>query len=409
MDTFKLYSSGDIVRDTGLLYFYRLLREINEQNQSILQPKLALNYLEFQLPTEEEFDLEAALFNQIINVELYQTFIQDLSAEKIDPVLINEWKQSSLGELRTNLLKAKIPTKQIDKIMKKSETIYFPYLRNSGKFGANAQSVQNFHRNLKTFIQLFFSRLQGESKEREFYGEGRVCGICHLEHAGVYDITHKYAADIVESLPEKQRIYRTDSKYLYTFQGSQNNTFSNYADYQQDSAICFSCEFFNLFFLLYIKKEKAKYLVSCQNLVHMEFLQRKIRMKQDIYYQQSFYYQVAKSTKSARIRLYQVATDPNKGLLLKLEDAIEFDDLLKQIKLMDFVDSFSFPEEQKNVSDLKQLIKRFILNKNNEMAYQYLLGNLINREANIMAYNWSIVVKFIEEVMKEGENYVGKV
>lgn len=399
----NILKNGELVRDIGILYFYQLLRELDVEN--CIQPKLHRNHLSFDTP--EGFDMRNALFTQITD-ELYRAFTRDLSVEKLPENLLNKLDDAPKGKLVELLKEAKVSTDKIQKIVAKSQNIYFPYLRNSGKFGANAGTVANFHQNLKEILQLFIDSLLKEQTRLKQYGEGSYCSVCQENTAPLYDITHKYAIETVEKMKPNKRIIRTDSKYLYTFKGSENNTFTNYGRVNQASSICFECEFFNLLFLLYVKMERPQYLVMTDSLEITYLLQNKIQMKKNVYTKQGFYYQVANLGKSSKVRLYQIMTDANQGILLQAEEIIEYDRLKVQLILMDIVDKFSFfeptsEEDNKKVSDnakkrvaLINQARNFILNGNYDGAYRVLLNN-IGIEETRLAHNYKLLGDFILE------------
>ncbi|HEY0222488.1 MAG TPA: hypothetical protein VGC17_06840 [Lactovum miscens] len=403
-----ILQSGEVVRDTGLLYFYNVLTEMDQEKE--LKLTLGRNHIGFELDDTKKF--EDRLFNQIVNCELYRGSVQDLRSKKIADDILEELKLAPREKLAEILTNNQIPEKMIQGILKDSQEIYFPYLRNNGKFGGNAQSVSNVHQNLKELIHLFVENLSGKNEERKAYGEGAPCDVCLVETAPIYDITHKYNIEIVDKIPKKDQKIREDSKDTYTFRGSKHTTYNNYGNYHTHSAICFDCEFFNLFFLLYVKLNKPKYLVSCSNLKNMYLLQRRIRLKQDVYTMQSFYYQVAKETKADQIRMYSISIDSKKGPVMNCEEIIDYKELLCQIKLMDLVDVFLFPEARKGIEDLKKMIKRYILNRNYEMACQYLLSNIVANDGGTIALNYAVLIRFIKVMegskMEKREYAIGK-
>ncbi|MBO1304767.1 hypothetical protein JZO70_01240 [Enterococcus sp. 669A] len=394
----NILKNGELVRDTGILYFYRMLREIDEDNR--IQPKLHRNHLSFEMPAE--FDMKKALFTQIVT-ELYRAFVRDLIVEKLSDDLLNKLEVAPKEHLIELLEAAKVSPDKIKKIVAKSQKIYFPYLRNSGKFGANAGTVANFHQNLKELLQLFLDSLLKQREHLELYGEGSNCSVCQENTAPLYDITHKYAIETIEKMKPNKRIVRTDSKYLYTFKGSENNTFSNYGRVNQYSSVCFECEFFNLLFLLYVKVEKPQYLVMTDSLEITYLLQRKIQMKKNVYTTQAFYYQVAGLGRSSKVRLYRITTDANQGILLQTEEIIEYERLKVQLILMDLVDKFSFPDQLKNRNELINQLKKHILNDNYDGAYRLLLDNIGIDDETRLAHNYKLLGNFITETMNSLE------
>lgn len=397
----NILKNDELVRDTGILYFYQMLRELDKENR--IQPKLHRNHLSFSMP--ENFNMREAIFTRIVD-QLYRAFVRDLSVEKLSNDLLNKLEDSSKDRLVELLEEGKVPAANIKKIVDKSQKIFFPYLRNSGKFGANAGSVANFHRNLNELLELFLDTLLKQPEHLELYGEGACCSVCQENTAPFYDITHKYAIETIEKIKVNKREIRTDSKYLYTFKGSENNTFSNYGRMNQASAICFECEFFNLLFLLYVKMERPQYIVMTDSLENTYLLQRKIQLKKNAYTKQGFYYQVASLGRSSKIRLYQVTTHANQGILLEAEEIIDYESLRMQLILMDLVDKFSFPDRLKNRNELITHLKKYISNDNLDSAYQILLDNIITDDEKMIAHNYKVQGDFLIELLSkriEGE------
>lgn len=390
----NILKSGELVRDTGILYFYQMLRELDKDNR--IQPKLHRNHLSFHL--SEDFDMCEALFTQIIS-ELYQAFIKDLAVEKLADDLLAKLADAPKDQLVALLEEAKVPASKIKTIVDKSQKIYFPYLRNSGKFGANAGKVTNFHQNLKELLRLFVDNLLNQREHIVLYGEGSRCAVCQENTAPLYDITHKYDIKTVDSLKPNEREIRTDSKYLYTFKGSENNTFSNYSRMNQASSICFECEFFNLLFLLYVKTERLQYVVMTDSLEITFLLQRKILLKKNAYTKQAFYYHVANLGRSSKIRLYQIKTDANQGILLQTEEIIDYERLRMQLTLMDKVDKYSFPDQLKSKNEINTLLKRYILNDNYDGAYRLLLDNIESNDEMKLTNDYKLLGEFIFETL----------
>lgn len=392
----NILKSGELVRDTGILYFYQILRELDEDKQ--IQPKLHRNHLSFEIP--KEFDMKEALFTQIVDKKLYYAFLRDIKVDKlIDDDLLKKLVNVPRERLSTFLKETQISPDKIKKIIEKSQKIYFPYVRNSIKFGANSGKVVNFHQNLKEMLQLFLDSLVDQRDRLDQYGKGRCCSVCHENTAPFYDITCKYEIESINNIKLSERKIRKDSKYLYTFKGRENNTFSNYGRVNQASSICFECEFFSLLFLLYVKMELPQYLVITDNLKIMDLVQRKIQMKKDVHIEQAFYYHVASLGRSSKVQIYEIVRDPKEGILLQAEEIIEYDRLKTQLTLMDIVDKFGFPDllKSKDRDKLIKHLKQYILNGNYDFAFQRLLANILSNDERRLAHNYKLLGNFLIE------------
>lgn len=388
----RILKSDELVRDVGIIYLYQMLREMDKDNQ--IRPELHRNHLGFNLP--ENFDLCEALFAQITG-KLYQAFISNLKVEKLETDLIDKLKEAPKEQLVEILEDHKVPPAKIKKIIDSSKNIFFPYIRNNAKFGWNAKKVENFHTNLKELIQLFSDGLLNQRERIDLYGKGGYCSVCQENIAPFYDITHKYSIETVEELKKSQRVIRKDSKYLYSFRGSEDNTFANYGRINQPSTICFECEFFNLLFLLYVKMERPKKFILANSLETTYSLQQELMIKEDTYTLQGFYAHFANLGRSSKFRLYQISIDAKKGILLQSQEIIDYENLGLQLKLMDMVDEFSFPEPVQNRYELIDLLKKYILNKNYHGAYQILLNNAVVESESLLANNYKILEEFLLE------------
>lgn len=403
----NILKNGELVRDTGILYFYQLLRELEEDER--IKPELHRNRVSFDIP--EGFDMKKALFTQIVDKKLYHAFVRDLKIGKLaDDNLVGELINIPIEQLSKFLEEAKVPSNKMKKIIDKSQKIYFPYLRNSIKFGANSGEVVDFHKCLNELLRLFLDNLFDKRERLDLYGIGSCCSVCQENIAPFYDITYKYEIEAINNVKPQDRKVRTDSKYLYTFKGRENNTFSNYGRVNQASSICFECEFFNLMFLLYIKAELPQYLVMTDSLKITYLLQRKIQMKKDMHIDQAFYYHVASLGRSSKVQLYKIVRDSKKGILLQMAKIIEYDSLKSQLLLMDILDKFSFlepakGEDKKKFSDndekrvaLINHVRKNIMNGNHEVAYHILLDNVITGDEMRFAHNYKLLGEFFLEI-----------
>ena len=387
--------SGEIIRDIGIMYFYKILKKIDETGE--ISPNLERNRVIFNNFDEDMFS-EYILKNIFYKI-FVNSIIPYLRKEKNSEIFIEKLIDSEINDFDKILKEFQLTGVKKDEIKKKyEEAKYFPYLRNSAKYGANSQSEENFHKNFRKLVKIVFHNVKGDRSILETYSLNEICSICHKEKATKYDITHKYEQGNIEKIKEKDRKNRINSKYNYTFMGSESNTFNNYS--KEDSNICFTCEFFNLMFLLYVNLERPKVLAYTKSLEEMEFLNHKIMLKRSYYTEQGFYSHLAKYSMN-NVKLYNLETDTNKGLILKLVNVTDFRKIFKKLEFMDIIDNYSFAQNSK---EKKEKSKNQLLYGNIMGVREFLLGEIINEDHlyfNVIAYK-KFVQKIKTESLKEG-------
>lgn len=264
------------------------------------------------------------------------------------------------------------------KYMKSKDITSFPYIQNSKKFGnVNGPKDDRMYENLKDIIKLAFEINRKSVEEQESilmdYEPSGQCTICNT-----YKATKKHY-----SVKDNNLVERIGDKTLYTFLGSQSNTFNNYC--MTYINICFVCELLSLFFLLYIDKFKLDMIAYCERLKDLYYINHRIMIRQKLYSSNAIYINLANlNTKS--IRVYDIERHPKKGLLLKYNNSFDVSSLIKKLKLINIIEQFRFNEKNKN--ELKAYIKILIFNDNYTAVEQILIFNLLSNDlGNVKKYN----------------------
>lgn len=192
MMNYRLFITGEIFHDFGLLQLYTYLK-------TLTTAKLESNYIEFP-----DFDAN----------RLFDLIFDDLKLLKPSEENVKENENSE----------------------KKLKLINFPYIRNSFKFGYNIPDKKNmqngFNENLKKLIGIFKQEIQGEYNP--IYEYDALCNNCY-----------RHRAPKKEQDPPRNRII---SNAMYPLTGEENSDRSNYC--KGDINICFSCEFIALLSLV---------------------------------------------------------------------------------------------------------------------------------------------------------------
>lgn len=341
IEKIRFYGSGELVRDVGIVYFYKILQEIEEKKKIHLQIDLSNNYLEFN---------------------------------KVDPLIICE-----------HLVEVKL----------KGDN--FPFMRNSFKYGGNSGDKENIKKNLTKLLEIIFAiNLEVEQKQKEILEELEpikcLCSICHFNLTTEFDITHG----------DKKRP-RKLSRLDYLFRSSEENTFNNYG--KSLDQVCFECEFLNLIFLLYIKYKEIRLLVYLDNLKNLDFFNHKILLNRSI--NEKTLIKKLTYLKSENIRLYEHGTDKDSRMpFIKLNSILHYEKLMTDLKLIDLIDSFNFPDELYKKKDLS---KMYIKHNNLRALQNLILANIVVNELsdtikNIGSYNK--IIRIIGELRGE-EKRVG--
>lgn len=356
----------------GLIYFHQILKDKNN-----IKVELTANYLKV-----DNLDNQL-LYDLIIKREVYKVFLKGVIEElkkKIDEedanklvrgIKVEEFLEefdNRLNEREDIQARSKNSIKK--KIEKSFKTKYFPYVRNSPKYGYNAQSENNFNNNFKELLRLVIE-LNGKNGEeqlevlKEYKGIHRDCFICHSYKSTKFDITHKDK--------KKERI---NSKYDYLFMGSQNNTYSNFCN--SESSVCFVCEFLNLMALLYFSLKSPRTIAYSDNLVNLEFINYKVMLKERNFNEKGLYRYLAKY-KNQQIQLYETSIDSNKGVILEFTNNLRFHELVENLKFYDLVDRFYIGQDS---AHKRAMAKDFIKNKNKVAMKKLLLNELLLMEIN---------------------------
>lgn len=363
------YRSGAMVRDLGLIYFYNILK--NKKDKDI-EVELTANYLKINNLDEQK------LYDLIINEGVYRVFLKGVVAElkkKMDEKdaqkLVKGIEMNAfLEEFGRRLdnredIKEKSKDSIKSKINKSFQSKYFPYVRNSPKYGYNAQSEENFHNNLKELVRLVIELNAKDEEEqlevlKDYEPIERQCTVCHIYKPTRFDITHK---------DEKKE--RVSCKYDYLFMGSQGNTYSNY--FKGQSSVCFVCEWMSLISMLYFSLESPSTIAYTNNLITLDFINSKVMLKERIYRDKGLYRYLAKY-RNQKIQLYETSIDANTGVILNFIDNLRLEELLEDIKLYDLVDRFHISQDR---AKKVEIVKEFIKNKNRITVERLLLNELL--------------------------------
>ncbi|MDN5343643.1 MAG: hypothetical protein PWP28_2523 [Oceanotoga sp.] len=347
MKNIKFFRTGEIVRDIGIVNLYRILK--NEDYNAVLKD----NYLEINGINSRNFYriiVENVLFKIAIdgiNIELTKGKKELINKDNINFENYKKFVDNSDYDDKTKKM-----------IINKIESQYIPYLRNSGKFGANAGNVENFHNNLKKFLEIVFEEKSEEFLNNEYEKIETKCSICHNNYVYKYDITHK-----------EEKKERKTSKYLYSFMGSENNMFNNYGQ-DLGSNICFECEFFNIMFLLYINENRNSELIYVESLKLMEFFNYKYNLISRELRNKGFLSSLS-DYRNNRFKLYGIERDSNKGIIINLNSVLDINNMIKSLKIKAIIDSFYI------TSSTKKELYRLVDYKNYNIILKYFLANLI--------------------------------
>ncbi|GAE90643.1 hypothetical protein [Acetivibrio straminisolvens] len=340
----RFYRSGEIVRDLGIVYFYTILQEMKSYYNKDYEITLTDNFLEFVCDDYSE------VYQYIINVKVFENFMKGVKAElqkkKINEDFFRDVNIGNFIEMVASL--DQLNTTEKEKLKNSFKSKYMPYIRNSPKYGANSQSEKNFHKNFNELVRLVFE-LNGKELEDQieildkYKSSGDICCICHSVYSTKFDISHK-----------SEQKTREVSKYNYMFMGAENSTFNNYGNAQ--SSVCFVCEFFNLMFLLYFSLVQPRTISYVDSLQNIYFFNQKINNLLKLYNDQGFYKKLSQYN-AKNIRLYSIKSDPNKGLILKMEQVLKYDEFIKQIELYHIINQLSISSDASaNMQELKRLV-----------------------------------------------------
>lgn len=246
-----------------------------------------------------------------------------------------------------------------EELKKLLESIYFPYIRNSGIYGGNNKDYFKRKENLKNLMKIVFDNninvKRGDLKK--FKEKNEKCSICCIND------TTELGIDLKE---------RKDSKYLFLFRGPQESGFRHNGNAPIN--ICFECEFLNLITLLYISIKRPKILGYTSDLQEMIFINQKIMLKKNLYSEKAFYKKLIQEN-NKNLELYEFITDTNKGVILKFNSKVNYKEYLLTIEYLDIIDKFNFYKE--NAADLKHISDIMIKNKAYGNLKSLLLSQII--------------------------------
>lgn len=305
----RFYRTGEVATDIGIIAFKNFLEDMKLKKDVDFLVKLEKNYLE----VEEIKDFEI----------LYTDYIWDKLKEKNED---------------------------------KSKDVYLPYLRNSGKFGANSGSESKARENLKKIIKFTLGLINSKEELEEYQIQDNNCNICR---------TYKFTGLDINQKP------RITSKYIYSFLGSESNTYSNHGN--EKIGVCFVCEFLYLNFLIYASMGNYN-LIYTENLKELEFLNYKINLFKD-FSDLGFQQKMAEYNKN-NLKIYKMYPDPNKGILVKLVNYTNFNKLKENLKMSYIIEKFNIKTGEKTN------LKKQIDSENIENVKEVLLGSILIPEGN---------------------------
>lgn len=379
IEKYKFYRKGEIVADIGIIELYDILQEMKYtyETEENLYIRLEANCL-----IVEGLELEI-LYKYIIEYEIFQVFLSgvrdELKKKGLDAATI---EKLNIGNFKEIIIQSNLKEKDKELYLDKYNKKYFPYVRNSGKYGTNSGSEENFKHNFKQLIDLMFKiNNKKDDEQREILEKYKPldekCTVCHANITTRLDITHKDE--------EKERI---NSKYNYSFFGSEKSTFNNYGEIK--NSICFECEFFNLMFLLYISRKRPQVLGYTDDLYFLHYINNNLMLKKRMYQDAAFQLKLGK-LKGRGIRLYDVVTDSNKGVILTFQSLTDYENLIRNVELMHIVNNYYYSHDK---ALMKDRCKKYIGYKNYEALRNTLVSNILsvdsedNREilSNIINY-----------------------
>jgi len=334
--SYKLFISGDIFHDYGLLQLSELVNGC----------KVEKNHIEFEKIDEE------MLFKNLGNT----LTSNDLESEK-----------------------------------KENAIISFKYFNNSAKFGItnakcdDGKKQDAIYSNIKKQISLLWREIKSEYNNIYEYKE--TCSICHQHKAPDFDF------DAVEE--KKKRLF---SNSLYPLAGSQKSDKANFKN--ENIKICFTCELLGLLSLakylkasnnvfyskdLFLNQELSKIFESTKDFLSNEALLKKLINYSKIDIKE---YKVKYETKSNKYELAYINSHQLQDLLIfiKLKKIVEqFNGLKGQEFLYNLL-------RQKNYASVKATLLTciFVKDNNSETIYNlqlYLKFIMIIMEEKVSTEN----------------------
>ncbi len=324
----RFYRTGEVATDIGIIAFKNFLEDMKLKKDVDFLVKLENNYLE----VEE---------------------IKDFT------ILYTDYTWEKLKEKNED----------------KNKEAYLPYLRNSGKFGANSGSESKARENFRKIIKFTLELINNSEELEEYQIQESNCNICKIYRFTGLDINQKP---------------RITSKYIYSFLGSESNTYSNYGN--EKIGVCFVCEFLYLNFLIYSSIGNYN-LIYTENLKELEFLNYKINLFKD-FSDLGFQQKMAEYNKN-NLKIYRMTPDPNKGILIKLVNYTNFEKLKENLKMSYIIEKFNIKTGEKTN------LKKQIDSENIENVKEVLLGSILIPDGNNQKIENS---KLFLEFLKIGGN-----
>lgn len=351
------------MRDLGIVYFYNILQEMESYYNKDYKIVLTDNFLEFICDDYSE------VYQYIIDVKVFENFMKGVKVKLRKMGISEDLFQNATVDNFIKIVNSLESFENKDKEDLKNDfgSKFIPYIGNSPKYGIrNSGGEDNFHKNFNELVRLVFE-LSGKEFEKQvkvlekYKSSGNICCICHSVYSTEFDITHK-----------SEQKTREVSKYNYMFMGAENSTFNNYGNAQ--SSVCFVCEFFNLMFLLYFSLIQPKTISYADSLQNICFFNLKINNLMKMYNEQGFYKKLSQYN-AKNIRLYSIKSDPNKGLILRMEQVLKYDEFIKQMELCHIINQLSISSD---TSVDKQELNRLIISRNYKSLKDVLISIVLN-------------------------------
>lgn len=377
------YSSGDIVRDIGIIYFSEILKAIK------VKYELHRNYLEF------DYIDPNIISNYILDKLIFKVF-KNSKKDELEKKL-GDFEKLKCDNYVEKVNESNISEKEKENLKKAFQNRRFPYIRNSGKYGLNC-SLENMETNLITLVDIVLkSNISINDISLEtFKEEDKVCYICNINKTTKLDI----------NLKEK-----VDSKLSFLFRGAEKSGFRNNGN--SENNICFECEFLNLMCLLYINLERPVIFGYTNDLTELLFINYKLMLKQKLYSDKAFYKKLVHE-KINSLKLYDFKIDTNKGIILKFNSIVNYKELIRKIEFIDIINEYNFSREGFTIKNLaKVMVNNNSLTSLKDLLFTNLLiikTNGTKREFDTVgsSYNLSLYLKTLWIVNKKGEYEMNK-
>lgn len=303
---YKVFITGEIFHDFGLLQLHDLLNQIKKDTCLLTE-----NYIEFS-----SFD-ETELFKLVRDALEYRQSQGD-----------NDEAESGDKD--------------------KLKLICFPYMRNSPKVGGNIAGDNSddkqkvFDENLKESIRLFLNESRGIYENKFAYQNEEKCSICFINPAPMKDFS---GDKILERIP---------SNSLYPLMGEKGSDKSNYRN--ESIQICFTCEFLALLSLIqYINTVRGNSIFFSRNLKFNHQLNHIMRMhlKQGILSEQNKLKKLLNYSK-ANIKEFQFKYKQNQFNIEYLHSH-SIQKLLNYFLFKDTIENFYFGRNVSRANILKEI------------------------------------------------------